>query len=137
MDAQLEWKLIENVSLASEINYWKGVLLSVVKPHVINRRLAGAEQVAVFRSGHANIDAKLIGQRVFGSQDHVADSDINAEFLKKIIDEFGGQFDELDSQHLATCDFYNDRQTVIILNKLLPKNMSLQKCTFEVVLLGR
>lgn len=136
---ELKWITIETASVENRNNFWKAILLSVVKPHLINRRLAGAEQIYACQSNapESNANGELIRKFASYIQDHSED-EINKEFVMKILIEIGCQnkFIDKDNQEISKCDLNKEKQILIILNKLLPKNLTSHKCTYEINIIG-
>lgn len=139
MDQYIEWEIVDTYRVDNRANFWNAILLSVTKPHLINRRLAGSEQVSVFRSraNQLNPNVKFIERIADRIQKHFAE-DVDADFMKKHLNEadISMEFDEVDIQQISKCDLNKDKQILIVLSKLLPKSLVSNKCTFEVAILG-
>lgn len=135
-----KWQIVDTVPAEHSHNFWRAVLLSVIKPHVINRRLAGAEPIAALRTSaiHLNLDGQFIRRIAHIVQSRTQD-EIGAEFLAHILNEseVRNEFVDVDAHSLFDLDFNSEKQIVVILNKLLPKNLSTHKHTFEIAILGK
>lgn len=139
MDQDNEWEIVDTYQVDNRANFWNAILLSVTKPHLINRRLAGSEQISLFRihANELNNNVKFIEKIASRIQKHFA-QDVDAEFMKKHVHEtdISIEFDEIGIQHISKCDLNKDKQILIVLSKLLPKSLVSNKCTFEVAVLG-
>lgn len=137
---KLKWEIVQRLPVENRNNFSEAIFLSVVKPHLINRRLAGAEHLCVFRSNDTtvNIDGKLINQFSAYIEKHI-DNEIDVDFVKDALDESSAldKFEEMNVQKLTKYDLKKKTETLIILNKLLPKNVSTYKCTFELNIIGK
>lgn len=136
---KFRWEIVESVVIENRLNFWKAILLGVIKPHLINRRLAGAEHIYVCRSKQSllNANGQLIKQIAAYITEHSKD-EIGTDIVKRILKENGYQneFEEIDVHQLSKINLNQDKQILIVLNKMLPKNVAAQKCTFEVSVLG-
>lgn len=135
----IKWEIIERADVVNRNNFWKAILLSILKPHLINRRLAGAEQICVFRSNTIDINSsgQLINKFVayINSQ---TEAGIDVDFIRRAFCELNVQadFEHIDNKQLSTYDLNKDRQILIILNKLMSKNVSNYGCTYEINIIG-
>lgn len=138
-NVELKWESFGSCPVENRPNFWKAILLSVTKPHLINRRLAGAEQIAVLQSNSfgLNTDGKLIKQIACSIQKQF-DEDIDSDFMQKILNEMqlSDRFQEVDIHKLSEYDLNKKEHVVVILSKLLPKNLVSYKCTYEIAILG-
>lgn len=136
---KIKWEIVTRTSIEDRNKFWRAILLSVIKPHLINRRLAGAEQMCVFHSTDTglNADGSLINRIVNHIDSHIND-EVDVDFLTKALPQLDApnKFELIDIQDLTKCDFNTEKQILVILNKLLPKNLSSHKCTFEINILG-
>lgn len=136
---ELKWERIGSYPIENRVNFWKAIVLSVIKPHLINRRLAGAEQIAVFQSNSCGIneDLKFINHtaRFIHKQ---SDRNVDVNFVLNILKEFESpdEFTDVPIQTLSECDFERKSGIFVILSKLLPKNLQSHKCTYELAILG-
>lgn len=135
---EIKWETVIIAPIENSRKFWRAITLSVIKPHLINRRLAGAEQICIFRSTDTdlNIDGKFINL-IANHIESQTDDEINVDFLKVIlrkIDIAPDKFEIIPS--LSKCDLNTEKQILVILNKLLPKNVSSHACTFEINVLG-
>lgn len=137
---QLKWEIIATASIEDRARFWRAISLSVLKPHLINRRLAGAEQLCVLRSSETGLNSNgLVINRMVDYIESHKDDEVGEDFLRDAIRQSGIQ-DELESvdvQDLSQCDLGIEKQILVILNKLLPKNLASHKCTFEINILGK
>lgn len=134
------WDSIGTYSIENRSNFWKAIFLSVTKPHLINRRLAGAEQISIYQSNcndpntlsTFNDHVSQIVQKTFPD-------DLDENILPKILHETHTQaeFHEIDIQCTATYDLNEEKLVIVILNKLLPKNLASNKITYEIAILGK
>lgn len=134
-----KWEIFDTVPIENRHNFWKPILLSVVKPHLINRRLAGAEQLYIGHAKSSRFNANwLFIKRVASYITENCIEEIDVDFIKRILVECGLQdeFSEINGETLSKCDLNYEQKIIIVLNKLLPKNLTAQKCTFEVNILG-
>lgn len=131
----LKWTLIETLPIENDLNFWKAILLSVTKPHLINRRLAGAQQISVYQSNTTDLN---IVNRIANYVQQPIDFD-EALILHKILQETQtlDHFHPVDTQFLSECDFNRDKLIFVILSKCLPKNLQSHKNTFEITILGK
>lgn len=135
-----KWKIIKTLPAERPQNFWRSILLSITKPHVINRRLAGAELLAVFRCSatELNSDGKFMRQIAQTISNH-GDDEIDSDALAKILQETGATgdgFEQDSAEVLVNVDLNKEKQILVILNKLLPKNLAAHKCTYEIAILG-
>lgn len=136
---RIEWETVTIVPIEDRKKFWRAISLSVIKPHLINRRLAGAEQICVFRSNNTglNVDRNCINRIVNYIDSHIND-EVDTDFLQKALHQSDAEnhFQLINSRDISKYDLSVDRQILVILNKLLPKNLSSNKCTFEINILG-
>lgn len=136
---ELKWERIGSYPIENRANFWKAIVLSVIKPHLINRRLAGAEQIAVFQSSLCGInkDLKFI-KHIAHSICERSDENVDVNFVLNILNKIKSpdEFTEIQIQTLSECDFDKENRVLVILSKLLPKNLQSHKCTYELAILG-
>lgn len=135
---KIKWETVIITPIENGRKFWRAITLSVIKPHLINRRLAGAEQICIFRSTDTslNTDGKFINH-IVNHIESQKDDEIDVDFLKRIlrrIDVASEKFEIIPS--LSKCDLNTEKQILVIFNKLLPKNVSSNACTFEINILG-
>lgn len=135
-----KWEIIATASIQNRNKFWRAISLSVIKPHLINRRLAGAEQMCLFRS--SNFDLNADGKLIYGIVDYIdsqSNDEVDLDFLGEALRQVDAQndFEQISSQDLFKCDFSTEKRIFVILNKLLPKNLSSHKCTYEINILGK
>ncbi|XP_031629782.1 probable tRNA (uracil-O(2)-)-methyltransferase [Contarinia nasturtii] len=131
-EESVKWEIIVRAAVENRNNFWKAILLSAIKPHLINRRLAGAEQICIFRTN--NTDLNRNGQFINKLLAYIqmrTETEIDVDYVKKAIYELQTQdeFKQIDDQQY---DLNKDRQILIILNKLLSKNISTFGYTYEI-----
>lgn len=140
LNDESKWEIISTVPAERRANFWKAILLSVTKPHVINRRLAGAETISVLRFGATELNraGKFMRNIAHIIQNHIEENDIGRDFMVKILQEAGvtDGSEEINTQCLPDIDLNEEKLILVILNKLLPKNLASHKCTFELTILG-
>lgn len=136
---QIKWEVVATASIEDRTRFWCAISLSVLKPHLINRRLAGAEQICAFRSSDTGLNSNgIFINRMVNYIESQKDEEVGEDFLKDAIRQSGIQdeIELMDVQDLSQCDLSTEQQILIILSKLLPKNLTSHKCTFEINILG-
>lgn len=148
MEQKNNWELVESHTIEnsrSRSNFWKAILLSVTKPHLINRRLAGAEQISVYRRNlnDSNIESSSSAERfidqVVGIAQKTFHEDSYENILPEVLDETQTvvEFHEVDIQCTFECDLNKEKCVFVILSKLLPKNLASNKITYEIAIIGK
>lgn len=139
MEQKLNWDSIETYAIENRANFWKAILLSITKPHLINRRLAGAEPLSIYqrKCNNPTISSTFIDQITRIAQNTCAD-DVAENILPKILRDAqcADAFHETDIQCASKCDLHNENHVFIILSKLLPKNLATNKITYEIAVVG-
>lgn len=139
LNDETNWKTVQTVVAEHPEKFWKAISLAVIKPHVINRRLAGAETISILRcrATQLNSGGKFIRQIAHIIQNNIKE-DVNKDFLTNIINEVNSseKFEDVNTQNPFDSDLNEEKQILVILNKLLPKNLTSHKCTFEIAILG-
>lgn len=138
MEQKLNWELIESFPIANRSNFWKSILLSISKPHLINRRLAGAEQLSVYQSkfnDNSSLPSTFINQLTRCAQ---CTEDFNENILSEILQDTQtiDAFHEIDIQCASKCDLNEEKHVFVMLSKLLPKNLATNKITYEIAVVG-
>lgn len=122
------------VRVSKSENFRKAIILYATKPHTINRQLAGAEQVSIFEypSTLKNDELEKINEYI--RMHPKATVDVN--YIPKLFDALNlrGELVEIDKVRLISEDNVSD--SVIILNRLLPKNLKCHENCAELVHIG-
>lgn len=137
MEQKVNWELIETHSIENRSNFWKAIFLSVTKPHLINRRLAGAEQISLYRSKRN--DPTFIDRVAQIAQETFPDELDEENILPKILNETKAMaaLHKIDLQSASKYDLNEEKLVIVILNKLLPKNLASNKITYEIAIIGK
>lgn len=142
MEQKLNWESIGSYSIENRSNFWKAIFLSVTKPHLINRRLAGAEQISIYRCncGHPNPKLSTFIDRIAQTAQNTISDDLDENIgLPTILHEsrINDEFHEIDLQCASTHDLNAEKLAIVILSKLVPKNLASNKITYEIAILGK
>lgn len=124
-------ELMVHVSKAE--NFQRAIILYATKPHTINRQLAGAEQISIFKYPVALKDELAqIDKYIRMHSNAIVDSN----YIRKMFDVLNWKecLIEMNRSQLNSEDNGND--SVIILNKLLPKNLKCHENCAEIVYIG-
>lgn len=120
--------------------FWRSVNLFITKPHTISRQLAGAEQVILFKIQNGNLTAEIerIGEFIKNC-DNIRP---NEEFLAGMFTDLkiSGSFEQIDKkifQDLIKSNDQNNQANIVLVNKLLPKNLKCHENVYELVVLGK
>ena len=118
-------------------NFWQATKLIINKPHIINRRLAGAVLLSQLDCGNAFL-SKEIQLKIVNDLESLAlilDEGAITNNIKTILNKYNINVGEWawsklkDTSKSCTC--------IIIINKLLAKNLKLYKSSYEIVFLGK
>lgn len=122
------------VRVSKSENFRKAIILYATKPHTINRQLAGAEQVSIFKypSTLKNDELDKIDEYIRMHPKGTVDSN----YIPTLFDalHLKEELVEIDKTQLISED--NVSGSVIILNKLLPKNLKCHDNCAELVYIG-
>lgn len=121
------------VRVSKSENFLSQIILYATKPHTINRQLAGAEQVSIFKYPLPLAD-KLDQIDEFVRTHPNATVDRN--YIPKLFDSLNLRepLIEIDKTQLASESVGSE--SVIILNKLFPKNLKCHENCAELVVIG-
>lgn len=130
------------MSTIEGFNYWQAIHLYCKKPHVINRRLAGIAEINTFElsSGDPAITNELV-QKIQKAIQSIPSKGllVDTSFLISFLSENGIHAKPISNWSAAGHD--NDesrnRNGIIIVNKLLAKNLKLHSSCFELIILGK
>lgn len=140
MEQAINWASNGTYPIENRSNFWKAIFLSVTKPHLINRRLAGAEQISIYQSNctDPNTLSTFIDRVAQIAQKTFADDLGENHVLPKILHETetNAKFHEIDVQSASAYDLCEKKLVIVMLNKLLPKNLASNKITYEIAILG-
>lgn len=139
MAQHLRLDLVESVPIENGQNFWKAIKLSVIKPHTISRKLAGAEIQNIFQLSIADINANANLFKRIASYLKENNHGDPVEFgtVKKILKAL--QYD-LELIEIAEKDFCvpdDDSHLYFIISKLLPRNLKSDQFTYELIILGK
>lgn len=114
-------------------NFQKSIILYATKPHTINRQLAGAEHVAIYKyPTELNEDIHRIDEYIRTHPNAVIDKDFVPKLFEAL--DWRGNLIEINKSDLV--DELNGNGSVIVLNKLLPKNLKIHSKCVELVVIG-
>lgn len=136
-------KILCQSGVSSSKNYWKAINLYTQKPHLINRKLIGAEILTVlnyigagdqFLKSVKNISDRLIK---FSEEK----STIDDKTLLGIVGELGLNDYFRAPEEGTLLDFLERSNNLaagaIAVNKLIPKNVNTNAVTYEFIVFGR
>lgn len=121
------------VRVSKSENFQRSIILYATKPHTINRQLAGAEQLSIFKCPSAsNEELAKIAEYIRKHPDATVDSN----YIPKLFDTLNlkEHLVEIDKSQLIGEGDLTD--SMIILNKLIPKNLKCHENCAELVLIG-
>lgn len=109
-------------------NFWKAIKLFITKPHVLNRQLAGADQISV-HAFNCNLFENIDEICEFAANEVESTNDTElVQSLQHRLEQFGRQisFDEISNEFSGS---------YLILNRLLSKNLKKTSSfhVFEIV----
>lgn len=139
MEQEINWESIGNYSVENRPNFWKAIFLSVTKPHLINRRLAGAEQISIHRCNFGRPNTTYFDRIAHTAQNTISTDLDENNILPTILRQtnLADEFHEIDLQCASTHDLNEEKVALIILSKLVPKNLATNKITYEIAILGK
>lgn len=139
MEQKINWESLGSYPVENRSNFWKAIFLSVTKPHLINRRLAGAEQISIYRCNCGSPNTKFIDHITHTAQNTISTDLDEHDILPTILRETrtDDEFHEIDLQCASTLDLNEEKLTIVILSKLVPKNLASNKITYEIAMLGK
>lgn len=120
------------VRVSKTENFRKAIILYATKPHTINRQLAGAEQIGICKyRGALQNEIDKIDEHIRMHANVPAVN--NIDFIRHLFDalHLSDQLDEIGKSELIDADNMSD--SVIILNKLLPKNLKCHQNCAEFI----
>lgn len=122
------------VRVSKSENFRNAIILYATKPHTINRQLAGAEQVSIYKYPTLLEIGELDKIDEYIRMHPKDTADIN--YVPKLFDALNlkEELVEIDKSHLISED--NVSESVIILNKLLAKNLKCHENCAELVHIG-
>lgn len=141
VNSNIQIEKILSQSIAKLQNFWKALKLSVIKPHTIRRQLAGAEQIAIFKCTISEPIAYVefciqIASKISKPNRIFADCD----FIPRICANLSVQteVENIGAKYLHDTDINDDhsKHFIIILNKLLAKNLKVRQHSFELIIFG-
>lgn len=120
------------------LHYWKALLLYINKPHVENRRLAGAVKIACFQL--VDIVSKDKKQQISTELQSLDTENLSADTLFDFLTDRGiiiqKSTDSCLAETINNCD-RSDVRGFIVVNKLLAKNLNLFSSCYEMIILGK
>lgn len=122
------------VRVSKSENFRQAIILYATKPHAINRQLAGAEQVSIFKYPSTLKNDELDKIHEYIRMHPEAAVDVN--YIPKLFDALNlkGELLKIDKLQLLSEDNVSD--SMIILNRLLPKNLKCHENCTELVHIG-
>lgn len=121
-------------------NFWRAMFLFISKPHTVCRQLAGAEQTILYKiQGSIGINQLRESVEKHEAEEHQQPTE---KFLLQMlvdlkIDASSEKIDKTCFHKLMNQDPVCDDISVILLNKLLAKNLKCHTNMYELVYLGK
>lgn len=133
-------QLLCESAIVSSKNFWKSIQIYLLKPHIVNRRLAGAELLSVLE--HRNGDSS--GADINALCDYlskVLGNSVEKIPIVNILNEIHleNAFNVVDKEHLIEALTKSDvfKSCFVAINKLLPKNLKVHGISYELVVFGK